>query len=113
VLLLRKADTCHCWYGSVWPFISVSAALCCFARGGYGGKRAGGLIVDHPRQSFRRLDEEANSFGVFSGHYSLNTAKIAPFTGYKTDSLRALRLGEKSSLPTPNRPSPSIGILPK
>ena len=39
-------------------------------------------------------------------------AKTAPFTGYKTDFLRALRLGEKSSLPIPNRPSPCIGILP-
>jgi hypothetical protein len=38
-------------------------------------------------------------------------AKTAPFTGYKTDFLRALRLGEKSSLPIPNRPSPCIGIL--
>ncbi len=43
---------------------------------------------------------------------SRKVAKTAHFKGYKIDSLRALRLGEKSSLPTPNRPSPSIGILP-
>jgi len=50
------------------------------------------------------------------GHFSRKAAKIAktaPFTGYKTDSLRALRLGEKSYLPTPNCPSSSTGILPQ
>jgi len=64
-------------------------------------------LAVHGRQGMGVSPDRGYSFSQ-----SRQDRQDRPFHGIQNRFFRALRLGEKSSLPTPNRPSPFIGILP-